>query len=178
MKIIKFSVLMLSIIFISCKKEKLVDEELKYVPRDVLVKVKSHFTTNKVFDFINGFNHEVENINSLVYSSSLPSDSLQFVLSYINSKPYTNIDSNWLATGYIHSQTGLITIFPWLFNMTNQSFQNDWLESIELLKLSEQSGSIIHFKVPEGQEKTWKGKFEEYEFVEWAELNYILRITR
>ena len=33
------------------------------------------------------------------------------------------------------------------------------------------------FHVPEGHEKKWEKKFEEYDFVEWAELNYIIEIN-
>jgi len=52
---------------------------------------------------------------------------------------------------------------------------------MEEYKLVEQfayddSGYIIYFRVPEGMEKYWETKFKEYEFVEWAELNYIIHI--
>jgi hypothetical protein len=35
----------------------------------------------------------------------------------------------------------------------------------------------FYFHVPEGHEKEWVAKFEKFDFVEWAELNYIIEIN-
>lgn len=160
-----------------CEKTDIDYSDEKFVPTDVLVKIKGYYTIDKVFDFINSFKHDVENINSQVYISNLPSDSLQYVLDYLNAKPYTNNGSAWRVNGYLHYQTKAITIFPRFFNIRNVDYQKDWLESMEILKLKEQTkGCIIFFHVSEGLEKVWEKKFEEYVFVEWAELNYIAEI--
>jgi len=185
MKILRLTLIIFSLSFISCEKEKvddLANSDEKYVPTDVLVKIKGYYTINKVFDFINSFDHEVENIHSQTYTSDLPSDSLQYVLDYLNAKTYTNDGNAWFVNGYLHYQTKVITIFPRLFNMKNTTYQADWLESMEILKLkedtvSETAGCIIFFHVPEGHEKEWEKKFEEYDFVEWAELNHIIEIN-
>jgi hypothetical protein len=166
----------LSLVFISCEKEPI-------VPTDVFVKIKGYYTIDKVFDFINSFDHDVEYIYSQVYNSDLSSDSLQYVLDYLNAKPYTNDGAQWFVTGYLHYQTKRITIFPRLFHIKNVDYQTDWLASMKFLKLIEQtdgetSGCIIFFHVPEGEEKTWARKFERYDFVEWVNLNYIHEINR
>jgi hypothetical protein len=158
------------------------NSDKKFVPTDVLVKINGSYTIDKVFEFINTFDHEVENIHSQVYNSDLPSDSLQYVLDYLNAKPYTNDGNAWFVNGYLHYQTQQITIFPRLFLIKNKEYQSDWLESMDFLKLKEQtdsetSGCIIFFHVPEGKEKEWENNFEEYDFVEWAELNYIIEIN-
>ena len=185
MRIFKIILTLLLFTFISCEEDSTEDlekkNEEKYVPTDVLVKIKGYYTIDKVFDFINSFDHDVENIHSQVYTSALPSDSLQYVLDYLNAKPYTNDGVRWFVNGYLHYQTQIITIFPRLFQIKNKDYQYDWLASMEILKLSEQtegetSGCIIYFHVPEGKEKEWEKKFEEYDFVEWAELNYIFEI--
>lgn len=180
----KLRLLLLALLFalVACSKKDNVAPDEKFVPTDVLVKIKGYYTIDKVFDFINSFDHAVENISSQVYTSDLPSDSLQYVLDYLNAKPYTNDGDAGFVTGYLHYQTEVITIFPNFFNIKNTDYQKDWLESMTILKLNEQtegetSGCIIYFHVPEGQEKLWKKKFEEYEFVEWAELNYIVDIN-
>ena len=182
MKGLKIVLSLVLLIFISCDKEE--DEHLKeqFVPTDVLVKIKGYYNIDKVFDFINSFEHEVENIHSQVYNSDLPSDSLQYVLDYLNVKPYTNDGNKWFVNGYLHYQTQEITIFPRFFEIKNIQYQKDWLEAMEILKLKEQtegetSGCIIFFHVPEGKEKEWEKKFEQYEFVEWAELNYLAEIV-
>ena len=181
MKTIRLTLILLLFTLIACEKDS--NEEVeKYVPTDVLVKIKGYYSIDKVFDFINTFDHNVENIHSQVYTSNLPSDSLQYVLDYLNNKPYTNDGNDWFVNGYLHYQTNIITIFPRLFNIQNTEYQKDWLESMEILELYEQtegetSGCIIYFHVPTGKEKEWKQEFEEYEFVEWAELNYIIDIN-
>lgn len=181
MKWLKIVISITLIFFISCDKDEDENREEPFVPTDVLVKMKGYYTIDQVFDFINSFDHEVENIHSQVYTSELPSDSLNYVLDYLNAKPYTNDGANWFVNGYLHYQTQEITIFPRLFDMKNIQYQKDWLESMKTLKLKEQTtgearGSIIFFHVPEGKEKEWENKFEQYEFVEWAELNYLVEI--
>jgi hypothetical protein len=185
MKIFRLTLVILAFSLLSCEKDKVDDSDTtdeKFVPTDVLVKVKGYYTIDKVFDFINSFGHEVENIRSQTYTSDLPSDSLQYVLDYLNSKTYTNDGNTWFVTGYLHYQTNVITIFPKLFNIKNTSYQADWLESMDLLKLkedtvSETAGCVIFFHVPEGQEKDWVETFQGYDFVEWAELNHIVEIN-
>ena len=174
-------------VFCSCEKDDdLMDTDLRFdlrfVPTDVIVKTKGYYTIDKVFDFINSFDHEVESIKHSAYTSTLPSDSLNYVLNYLNAKTYTHDGELWYVTGYLHYETQVITIFPKLFDIKNLDNQADWLQSMDFLKLREQtdkevSGNTIYFHVPEGQEKEWVEKFEKYDFVEWAELNYIVELN-
>lgn len=182
MKILRLVPVILFFSIISCEKDNVENLDEKYVPTDVFVKVKGYYTIDKVFNFINSFEHKVEEIHSQTYTSDLPSDSLQYVLDYLNAKTYTNDGITWFVSGYLHYQTKVIIIFPKLFNINNFTYQADWLESMVILKLkedteSETAGGIIYFHVPEGHEKEWEKKFEEYDFVEWAELNYIAEIN-
>ena len=185
MKTIKLISILIISILVSCEKETnkdINDSNEKYVPTDVLVKTKGYFTIDKVFNFINSFDHSVEYIEYGVYISDFPSDSLQYVLNYLNAKPYTNDGKAWFVTGYLHYQTKQITIFPKLFQIKNRDYQIDWLKSMVILKLTEKtseesSGNIIFFHVPEGKEKEWVEKFKKYDFVEWAELNNIVEIN-
>jgi len=164
-----------ALLLFGCGKETL-DNTPRIIKTDVLVKVKGDITIDKVFEFINAYPHEVENIQSRVYTSNLPQDSLQYVLDYLNKKPYTN-SKGWAVTGYLHYQSKEITIFPRLFEMKNVDFQNDWIKTMKILGLKEQnnsekSGSIIYFHVPKGEEMEWKNRFEKLDFIEWVELNY------
>jgi len=173
-----YSMLILSLPTASCTSS---EPELKFAPTDVLVKTKGDFTVDKVFEFINEFDHDVEYVNYGIYNSSLPSDSLQYVLDYLNAKPYTH-SGVWFVTGYLHYQTQRITVFPKLFQVKDKANQEDWLQTMEELKLTEKtdeevSGYLIYFHVPEGKEKEWETKFEKYDFVVWAELNHIVTIN-
>ena len=156
----------------------------QYEPMYVFVQTRRYFTINEVFDFINSLDFDVEQIYSGVYTSTMSSDNLQYIIDGLNAKPYTNNGSDWpQVTGYLHYLTNQITLFPYLFNMKNKAYQEDWLQSIEEYNLVEQfaydhSGYIIYFRVPEGTEEYWEAQFKEYEFIEWAELNRILHILR
>lgn len=172
---------------ISCEKDDDIGDnevkfDLRFVPTDVIVKTKGYYTIDKVFEFINLFNHEVESIRCSAYTSTLPSDSLNYVLNYLNTKTYTHDGERWYVTGYLHYATQVITIFPKLFDIKNLDNQADWLQSMDFLNLREQtdkevSGNTIYFHVPEGQEKEWVRKFEKYHFVEWVELNYTVDLN-
>lgn len=158
-----------------CQKESF-DSRDRFVATDVFVKVKEGFEIQKVFEFINLFEHEVERISSLTYTSDLHSDSLQFVLDQLNAKSYMHGKASWNVNGYLHYQTKKITVFPRLFDMNSPTNQSDWLKTMKILKLNEgiedgNNGSIIYFHVPAGFEKDWINKFKKYDFVEWAELN-------
>ena len=154
----------------------------EYEPMQVSVKTKKNFTINEVFDFVNSLDIDVEQIYNGVYVSTMSPDSLQYILDCLNAKPYTNDNSDWQrVTGYLHYLTNQITVFPYLFNMKNKAYQEDWCQSMDEYKLVEQfayddSGYIIRFRVPEGTEKYWEMQFKKYEFVDWAELNHIIHI--
>lgn len=182
MKNLKFVLIVfsLSLILFSCEKEKednLVKPKEKFVSTDVLVGIKRGYEIEKVFDFINSFDHKVEEVHHLTYTSALPSDSLQYVLNYLNAKPYINNGNTESLYGYLQNKTKVITIFPRLFDIKNPTYQEDWLKSVKILKLkkdtsNKSTGGTIYFHVPRGKEKEWEKKFKEYECVEWAELNY------
>lgn len=168
------------LMFISCKEDEELTPEYDFVPTEVLLMTDGTVNIREVFEFINLFDHEVEveSVTNEVYLSDLPSDSLNYVLDYLNAKSYTN-DKVWSVTGYRHYATDVITIFPKFFDIKNQENQADWLESMQILKLREKGeGFIILFHVPEGQEKEWEKRFEAYDFVKWVELNYKVPITR
>jgi hypothetical protein len=180
-KLLSYLILILTLLTIRCNSENNEPQpDYKFVPTDVIVKTKGYYTIDKVFEFINGLEHDVESVDNGIYNSDLPSDSLEYVLNYLNSKPYTN-SSVWRVGGYLHYQTNQITVFPKLFEIKNKDYQEDWLNTMDLLRLTEKtnaevSGYIIYFHVPEGQEKAWVTKFKKLDFVEWAEPNYIIEI--
>ena len=86
MKTLKYFLIICLFLLNSCEKNETGDSNEKFVPTDVLVKTKGYYTIDKVFNFINSFDHNVEYIEDGIYTSSLPSDSLQYVLDYLNAK--------------------------------------------------------------------------------------------
>lgn len=176
MKALRFIPLFLLFAWTGCQKEDTDRPDTsgeEFVPTDVLVKTAGSFTIDQVFHWINTLHLDVESIDNGIYTSDLPPDSLHYVLDYLNAKAYTH-EGVWKVPGYVHDQTNKITIFPKLFQMNNMEHQTDWLSSMQKLQLVESSGNILFFHVPEGEEKAWVEKFKTYDFVEWAELNYIV----
>lgn len=153
-----------------------------FVPTDVIVKTKRGFTIDKVFEFINQYDHSVEYISSTAYISSLAPDRLQYILDYLNAKKYTN-RPQWPVSGNLHYATNDIYVFLRLYDIKNKNNQKDWLQSIEILKMKELIegddfvGSIVYFHVPAGAEKEWVEKFKALPFVDWAETNNYLQIS-
>lgn len=179
-KAIQILILILLTTFLSCIKSDNDDSDLEYVATDIILKTKNKYSIGNVFSFINLFNHQVDKITYGTYLSNLPTDSLQYVLDFINQKPYT-IDTNHKTTGYIDSKTHKITIFPKLYEMNDTLFQNNWLQTLKKLKLYELDddklgGHNMLIHVPKGEEKEWVNKLKSYDIVEWVELNYISEI--
>lgn len=165
----------------SCSNNDSEMDTREFVQGEVLVGIKSGTDISDLFNFINQFDHQVNNVNSLTFTSNLAADNLQYVLDVLNEKTYTNDGIRWFVTGYLHYQTNQITIFPMLFGINNIAYQNDWLNSMNELELNEKhftelNSGIIHFYVPVGQEIKWKNQFASYDIVDWAELNYIADI--
>ncbi len=161
------------LLIIGCKSDYIEVDERKFVPGEVSVGIKGGTNIESVFDFINQFDLEIDRINSLTFESSLPSAQLQTILDELNQKEYTNDGEIWFVTGYLHYQTNKITVFPQLFEIHNLAYQNDWLESMAKFKLAQKASGIIRFYVPEGTERKWEMRFENFNIVDWAELNYI-----
>ena len=165
---------------ISCEKDKILEIDYpndKIIPTLVCVKIKDNYTIDKVFGFINSFDYDVERITNRIYKSSLPPDSLNYIIDYITNKSYTNDGGNKWFLAYVGYKTKIINILPKLYNMRNIDNQSDWLQTMSTLKLSEVTGnkmgtSIITFHVPEGHERECAEKFEEYNFVQWARFYY------
>lgn len=158
----------------ACKE----DDLPQFVAGEIIVTTKAESSMEQVFEFINAQENSVETILSSAYSSSLPTDSLPSLLTYLNQKAYTN-NGNRLTTGQIDLPSGKIRIFPKLFQMNMISNQQDWIQSMQNLKCTELSKQkILLFRVPEGSERQWMDKYKSHKIVELTELNYISEVNR
>jgi len=172
MKNFMYLVVFLSLAFTSCQDDDSETDSREFEPSTVMVKTYGSVSTVEMFNLINSYDLDVDNIDNEAYVSSLSSDKFDYVKQYFSTKPYIN-NTTWPVTGYLHYQTNEITIFPRLFNITNLAHQADFLQAMQVLQLTEKgNGHIIMFKVPEGQETKWAKHFRGLDGVEWAELNY------
>ena len=128
-------------------------------------------TIRDVFDFIDLFDHKVLSIHKLGskgYTSSMPKDSLDYIVNGLNAKPYLNY-----VNGYWDGQ---LFFDVTMNNMEYKAYQADWFKIMSDYKLTEittvYSWFIAVFEVPDGKEREWVEKFNTYEFVYGATLNY------
>ena len=169
-----FLILLLGVV--SCARDDDNSSE-DFVAGMVVVGLKPSADIGTSFDFINKFDHKVYKYNCPYLTSSLPADQLQYILDYINSKPYTINEEYMAATGFINTETNEINVFVTLYEINNKNYQKDWLDTMTLLKLQEIQTKtddigegVIYFVVPEGREKYWVNQFKSYSIVEWVEL--------
>jgi len=160
----------------SCAKEEVApDDDMEFVPGEVLLGTKEATTLPQAFALINSRSLSILSVSTPLYTSALPLDSLGSIERALNAKPYIN-DGVWKAGVYRHALTGALTVTVRLMNM-NLANQQDWLATVQKLQLREQSNSAsYHLKVPVGQEKKLVKELQQQNEVRWAELNNIVHI--
>ena len=143
---------------------KSIGYERQYAARMVVVSLKEG-SINQNFDFINLFDHEVEEIFWINFISEMLPDSMQYIVDLLKTKPYICKSPGYcFAHGVLIE--GEICISLNLFDIHNKEFQADWLTTMEDLMLIDPLESrILFFLVPEGKEKEWELKFKEYDCV-------------
>jgi hypothetical protein len=132
------------------------------------------------FDLINSYGLQIDAVMGHYYESSLAGDSIQYIVDYLNSKDYINTNGFRAIEGgsvCIHNQTGTLTVFCNLWDMTIEN-QEDWIETISILKLTERSSprSFV-LTVPIGEEKEWVTTFKNIDSIKWAEWNCYAEIV-
>jgi hypothetical protein len=160
---------------ISCEKEPVNDmaKENNYVPGVVKVEFTKNARLKSAFDLVNGFNLEIISVYSSLYVSKLPPDSIDYIVTMLNSKRYLN-DGSWQVKKngdvYIDSQTGRIILVCSMYGM-DKTKQTDWAITVAVLGMTEQpSPKLFFLKVPEGQEIYWRDKLRRESIVRESEL--------
>jgi hypothetical protein len=181
MRTIGISFLFSMLLIYSCKKEEPVQplpgRQEQFVATDVVIHTKAGYSTRDIFTFINSLGHKVEYLSPDFYTSELPEEQLNSVLSYFNGQPYIN--PQWPVYGYVQQASQRIIIFPRMYAVNDISNQHKWTTAMQDLQLNDsQTSFTIYFHVPEGEEKKWVAQFRTYPFIEWAELNYLYSVER
>lgn len=175
----------------SCQKEVCIEPEIPvcppmecsdgtYVAGDVLVGMREASTLPQTFQLFNSNSLTIKSVMGPLYISSLPADSIDYVVRELNRKPYINSGA-WKAVKngnvYLHYQTRALTVIPRLLDMTVAN-QQDWAATVQRLQLQEQPTMVksCHLNVPPCSEKYWVSQLQPNPLVKWAELNKIARI--
>lgn len=150
-----------------------------YEEGTVLVGINDGLDSETLFDIVNQYNLTIDQVSADKYESGLPSDSLDYVVNYLNSKDYINNNGFSAVKGgsvYLHYQTNVLTVTCPLWNMTLEN-QQDWINTKSILKLTDESRSrSLILSVPIGQEIKWATTLNHTENIRYAELNCYLQI--
>jgi hypothetical protein len=167
-------------LFSTCKDEVNEEGRERYETGKVVIGIKEGVDIEESFDLVNQYGFIIDEASGNHYTSSLPSDSLDYVINYLNSKEYIN-HSGFKAVKegsvYLQYQTKVLTVNCILWNMTIEN-QRDWIQTKSILKLTDKSNyrSMI-FNVPGKQEKMWVLTFKHMEEIRYAELNCIMEMN-
>ncbi|WP_157530348.1 hypothetical protein [Hymenobacter norwichensis] len=151
-----------------------------YVARDVLVGMREASTLPQTFQLFNSNAFVIKSVMGPLYISSLPADSIDYVVRELNRKAYINSGA-WKAVKdgnvYLHYQTRALTVIPRLLDMTVAN-QQDWAATVQRLQLQEQPTMVksCYLNVPLCSEKYWVSQLQPNPLVKWAQLNNIIRI--
>jgi len=171
----KTLLLFLIIGFFSCSKNKTESDDPcpDYVKGEVVVGIKNTTSIENVFSKFNQLNLQIDEMNGFFYTSPYPQDSLTSLITFLNTKSYTNT-RDFSASAFIHYQTGIINITTIFFDMDVNN-QQDWIsteKSLDLIDTKSDTKNIV-LKVPVGQEEYWLNNLKTNSMVTWTELNCI-----
>lgn len=164
--------LLFALLFQACQKENIAPKENKEYKEGLLIVEKEPEAALGVFfGLINSFNFPVNRMSGQYYVSQLPPDSLPYVNQTLATKSYLN-KAGW-SGGPAYMAKGKIHLFPWFYKMDKES-QQDWLSTIELLQLNEDTTHQQYFfiEVPKGMEEHWRDELRKEEIVASANLVY------
>lgn len=143
----------------SCKDQYSNDVTcIRYREGIVYVALREGERSKDFFAFVNDNHLGIEVMIANQYESSLPTDSIDFVINYLNSKNYITL-TGWKAykggTVRLVDQAKVVVYMCPLWGMTETN-QRDWFETMSVLKLSDE-GSLMGatLNVPVGEEQKW-----------------------
>lgn len=185
--ILYYSVFFLVILF-SCENDKKVDNkreaeierDREFVPGDLSIGIVDSVTIKEAWELVNSFELKITDAWGHKYLSNLPNDSIDYIINYLNKKPYIN-DGRWKAVKngnvYIDRNFNKISVSCRLTDVLPE-IQEDWLKVVEVLRLYEvpTNTKVFYLNVPIGYELLWKDTFENERIIRWASPNYYSEI--
>ncbi|WP_268123688.1 hypothetical protein [Roseivirga pacifica] len=176
MRLIKYS-LLTSLIFaaLSCSTAPTPEAEApEFVPGDLFIGIKPEVNIESVFNLMNGHGLEIDKVSGFFNYSTLPPDSLAYVIEVLVDKPYLNKRGFTGGTAFVSPKTDQIIVAESMFEM-NENAQKDWLNTIEKLRLTDIQidHKNILIKVKPGTEVEWIDKLLAHPYVFWAEPNWL-----
>lgn len=168
----KYYLLILTCLCLSCSKP--IDEFDRPDSGYITMKLKPSASTEQGFALINSHQLHLKTL-AMLYDCALPIDSSSYVASQIFSKPYflnPNIPDVTVTTPYVGSSMRIEALV--VFEDMNVANQNDWLTTIEQLRLTTSAEGINSWRVEvdKGNEKGWAMKLNQESLVDTAYVGF------
>lgn len=159
--------------FTSCKKEI-----KQYAPGEILVGINSSTSIEQLFNNTNVYNLKIDQLSGYFYTTTIPSDSLNYLKNLLNTKNYIN-NRGFSASVWTHYETNIVHNTTFLFDM-NLTNQMDYISTLIFLRMQDNLSNTKNMllKVPVGKEIYWRDKFRNENWVTWSDLNYIANIVQ
>ncbi|RPD49849.1 hypothetical protein DNI29_03365 [Hymenobacter sediminis] len=147
----RYCCLLLVLLLLGCSKK---EEALDFVPGQVAIGTQDATTIPQLFTLANARGLSVVYVFPARYSSTLPSDSLDYLRRQLATKAYANAP-DWPVQIAHNVQTNTVQLTIRLVDMTVPN-QQDWLTTVQDLRLQElPGGKSALLQVPIGEEKRW-----------------------
>lgn len=170
----KAILLVLTLFVVACNDDNSPVDDRPFVAGDVIIGIKSTTSISSVFDLMNGKGVVIDQMSGFFNYSTLPTDSLDYIINELRDKIYLNKRGFDGGSAFIHAIENRIVVTEFFFEMDLDA-QQDWLTTMGLLELNDLGNDTknVVIKVAPGTERDWIRLFKADPNVTWAELNYI-----
>lgn len=160
----------------SCSSDNLNTNEEKLIEGpnsskiNLAIGIKDDADLRLVFKTMNELKFDIRAMHGFSYLSNTPKSGIPDLIDLLNTKPYIKTGA-WQATTssvYYFEEDQKTRIVGSYFEM-NKSNQEDWLELISSLKLTQKQSGNLSLSIPEGAQTYWKTELKKYSFVKWTE---------
>jgi hypothetical protein len=165
----------LTLFIIACNDDdNLPVDDREFVRGDLIVGIKSTTSISSVFDLMNEKGATIDQMNGFFNYSTLPIDSLDYIIKELKDKTYLNKRGFNGGSAFIHEPENRIIVTELFFEMDIEA-QQDWLTTMNILKLNDLGNDTknLVIKVTPGTEKYWIRLLKIHPNVTWVELNYL-----
>jgi len=158
--------IILSFVFYFCSTDS--DTLVPLVSDKLTITIRESVTLIEAFDMLEERSLKIERIFGIHYVSTLPTDSIPYIIDIMNHKPYTRGTSGNVFISY---HTHELTVLPTFTGGMDKDILKDWLVVVELLKLTEvPSFRRLKVRTPPNQAQSFFASLPETGMVENVEM--------
>lgn len=149
------------------------DDDFNPIPGELVLGIDGSFTSPQLFDFLNNTDLKMKALKGISFYTELPKDSISFIKKSLENLPFIKR----FKIKFDHEIQQFL-IYPNFFDLHLESHQEEWLQIISDLELSQMDFPYtLVLKCKNGNEDQFIQEFEEKQFVRYAEQNALVRFS-